>query len=51
MKLFWQNKMKQKSSFLVLVALLSSVFCAPTRATWYNENIPNGTDIIMMDIG
>ncbi|MCX6929207.1 MAG: PA14 domain-containing protein, partial [Verrucomicrobia bacterium] len=36
-----------------IVALLLLIFAAaysPLRATWYNENIENGADLIMMDL-
>lgn len=35
---------------LVALVLLLSLAVAPARATWYQENVPAGCDIVMMDL-
>lgn len=35
---------------LFLIVLVLASLPLPTRATWYSENVPNGADIIQMDL-
>jgi hypothetical protein len=40
-----------KPSQLIVAALLLALLAAPSaRATWYGENVEQGSDIMMMDV-